>query len=76
MVLGVYLVTVTAILPLLGCFVDRYGRRRVYVVGFVVFAVGSVAVVLALGFEWLMLARALQVCGGGMLIAGSLALMV
>jgi len=74
-VLGVYLVTVTATLPLLGRLADRYGRRRAYVSGFVVFAVGSVAAALAPGFEWLMVARAVQACGGGMLTAGSLALM-
>ena len=74
-VLGVYLVTVTATLPLLGRLADRYGRRRAYVLGFVVFAVGSVGAALAPGFEWLMVARAVQACGGGMLTAGSLALM-
>jgi len=74
-VLGVYLVTVTATLPLLGRLADRYGRRRAYVAGFVVFAAGSVGAALAPGFEWLMVARAVQACGGGMLTAGSLALM-
>jgi EmrB/QacA subfamily drug resistance transporter len=74
-VLGVYLVTVTATLPLLGRLADRYGRRRAYVLGFVVFALGSVGAALAPGFEWLMVARAVQAVGGGMLTAGSLALM-
>jgi EmrB/QacA subfamily drug resistance transporter len=74
-VLGVYLVTVTATLPLLGRLADRYGRRRAYIAGFLVFALGSVGAALAPGFEWLMVARAVQACGGGMLTAGSLALM-
>jgi EmrB/QacA subfamily drug resistance transporter len=74
-VLGVYLVTVTATLPLLGRLADRYGRRRAYVLGFVVFALGSVGAALAPGFEWLMVFRAVQAVGGGMLTAGSLALM-
>ena len=74
-VLGVYLVTVTATLPLLGRLADRFGRRRAYVAGFVVFALGSAGAALAPGFEWLMAFRALQACGGGMLTAGSLALM-
>jgi EmrB/QacA subfamily drug resistance transporter len=74
-VLGVYLVTITATLPLLGRLADRYGRRRAYVAGFVVFALGSVGAALAPGFEWLMVARAVQACGGGMLTAGGLALM-
>jgi EmrB/QacA subfamily drug resistance transporter len=74
-VLGVYLVTVTATLPLLGRLADRFGRRRAYVAGFVVFAGGSVLAAVAPGFEWLLVARAVQACGGGMLTAGSLALM-
>src|SRR5258708_11121165 len=74
-VLGVYLVPVTATLPLLGRLADRYGRRRAYVLGFVVFVLGSVGAALAPGFEWLMVARAVQAVGGGMLTAGSLALM-
>jgi EmrB/QacA subfamily drug resistance transporter len=74
-VLGVYLVTVTATLPLLGRLADRFGRRRAYIAGFVVFALGSVFAALAPGFEWLLVARAVQACGGGMLTAGSLALM-
>ena len=74
-VLGVYLVTVTASLPLLGRLADRFGRRRAYVLGFVVFALGSVGAALAPGFEWLMVSRAVQAAGGGMLTAGSLALM-
>ncbi len=39
------------------------------------FALGSVGAALAPGFEWLIVARAVQACGGGMLTAGSLALM-
>jgi EmrB/QacA subfamily drug resistance transporter len=74
-VLSVYLVTVTATLPLLGRLADRFGRRRAYVAGFVVFALGSVGAAIAPGFEWLMVARAVQAVGGGMLTAGSLALM-
>lgn len=74
-VLGIYLVTATATLPTLGRLGDRLGRRRVYLGGFVLFAVASVAAALAPGFGFLLAARALQAAGGGLLTAGSLALM-
>jgi MFS family permease len=74
-VLTVYLVTVTATLPLLGRLSDRFGRREVYVTGFAVFAVGSAAAALAPTFGFLLAARAVQAVGGGMLTSGSLALM-
>ena len=41
-VLSVYLVAITATLPTLGRLGDRLGRRRVYLAGFAVFALGSV----------------------------------
>jgi len=46
-VLSVYLVAITATLPTLGRLGDRFGRRRVYLTGFGVFALGSIAAALA-----------------------------
>lgn len=73
--LSVYLVVVTATLPLTGRLGDRLGRRTVYAAGFAVFAAGSVAAAVAPGFGTLIAGRAVQAVGGGMLTAGSLALM-
>ncbi|MHB8717829.1 MAG: MFS transporter [Candidatus Dormibacteria bacterium] len=73
-VLSVYLVAITATLPTLGRLGDRFGRRRAYLCGFGVFAVGSVMAALAPSFGILLLARAVQAVGGGVLTAGSLAL--
>jgi MFS family permease len=72
--LSIYLVTVTATLPLLGRLGDRLGRRETYVAGFAVFAAGSVLAALGPSFGVLLVARAVQAVGGGMLTAGSLAL--
>jgi EmrB/QacA subfamily drug resistance transporter len=73
-VLSVYLVAITATLPTLGRLGDRFGRRRVYLAGFGVFAVGSVMAALAPSFGVLLTARAVQAVGGGVLTAGSLSL--
>ena len=73
-VLSVYLVAITATLPTLGRLGDRFGRRRVYLAGFGVFALGSVAAALAPSFGMLLAARAVQAVGGGVLTAGSLSL--
>ena len=73
-VLSVYLVAITATLPTLGRLGDRFGRRRAYLAGFAIFAAGSVMAALAPSFGVLLVARAVQAVGGGVLTAGSLAL--
>jgi EmrB/QacA subfamily drug resistance transporter len=73
-VISVYLVAVTATLPTLGRLGDRFGRRRVYLAGFAVFALGSVMAALAPSFGMLLVGRAIQAVGGGILTAGSLSL--
>jgi EmrB/QacA subfamily drug resistance transporter len=73
-VISVYLVAITATLPTLGRLGDRFGRRRAYLTGFAVFAAGSVMAALAPSFGALLVARAVQAVGGGVLTAGSLSL--
>ena len=73
-VLSVYLVAITATLPTLGRLGDRFGRRRVYLLGFAVFGAGSIGAAVAPSFGVLLAARAIQAIGGGILTAGSLAL--
>jgi EmrB/QacA subfamily drug resistance transporter len=53
---------------------DRYGRRRVFAAGVLVFGVASLLCGLAGSMEQLIAARALQGVGGALLVPGSLAL--
>lgn len=53
---------------------DRLGRRRLYVVGVVIFTVASIIAAVAPNLETLVGARVLQGVGGAMLIPGSLAI--
>jgi EmrB/QacA subfamily drug resistance transporter len=69
-----YLVTLTALLLLGGSLGDRYGRRRMFVVGLVAFAVSSVACGLAPSIGVLIVARAVQGIGGALLVPGSLSI--
>ena len=73
--LDAYLLTLGALLLLGGALGDRYGRRRVYVVGLVWFSVASALCGLAPSLEALVAARALQGVGGALLVPGSLALL-
>ncbi|MER6990210.1 MFS transporter [Saccharopolyspora hirsuta] len=73
-VLDAYLLTLSALLLLGGALGDRYGRRRVYVIGLVLFTVASLGCGLAPTGEALVVARLVQGVGGALLVPGSLAL--
>ncbi|WP_211193246.1 MFS transporter [Actinoplanes sp. TBRC 11911] len=59
-----------------GSFADRFGRRRAFRLGLVVFGLGSLACSLAPGIGWLIAARALQAAGGTMLNPVAMAIIV
>ena len=69
-----YVLTLAAFILLGGALGDRYGRRRVFVVGTIWFAVASLLCGLAPNVEALVAARLLQGVGGALLTPGSLAL--
>ncbi|MGO9872299.1 MAG: MFS transporter [Acidimicrobiia bacterium] len=69
-----YLVLLTALLLFGGALGDRYGRRRVFVIGLVSFTVASVACAAAPNATVLAIARAVQGAAGALLVPGSLAI--
>jgi EmrB/QacA subfamily drug resistance transporter len=69
-----YTLTLAALILLGGSLGDRYGRRRVFVVGVVWFALASALCALAPNIGVLIAARALQGVGGALLTPGSLAM--
>jgi predicted MFS family arabinose efflux permease len=73
-VIAIYLVVVMATLPTIGRLSDRFGRRRAYVGGFALFGFGSIVAAIAPTFGILLVGRMVQAVGGGVLMAGSLAL--
>ncbi len=69
-----YALTLAGLLLLGGALGDRYGRRRIFVIGASWFAVASLLCGLAPNVEMLTVARALQGVGGALLTPGSLAI--
>ena len=69
-----YLLSLASLILLGGSLGDRFGRRRVFVVGVVWFAVASALCGLAPNPEVLIAARVLQGIGGALLTPGSLAM--
>jgi len=69
-----YLLTLASLILLGGALGDRFGRRRVFVVGTVWFAAASLLCGLAPNPEVLIAARVLQGIGGALLTPGSLAM--
>ena len=69
-----YLLVLSAFLILAGALADRYGRRRMFVIGLAGFGVASLACGLAPTMEVLILARLVQGAFGAVLVPTSLAL--
>lgn len=73
-VVEAYSLFLSALLLVGGSLGDRYGRRLIFDIGVVIFAVASAFCGFAANIEQLIIARALQGIGGALLIPGSLAL--
>ena len=71
----VYTLVFAALLMVWGTMSDRIGRRRLLVIGLVVFTVASILCAFAPAGGWLIAARALQGVGGSMILPTTLALL-
>lgn len=70
-----YTLTLASLILLGGSLGDRFGRRRLFVIGVVWFALASLACGAAPNIETLVAARAVQGVGGALLTPGSLAIL-
>jgi EmrB/QacA subfamily drug resistance transporter len=70
-----YLLAVAALLLIAGALADRFGRRRVLVIGLLVMAVGSVLCATAASATLLIAARAVQGIGAAFVVPTALALL-
>jgi EmrB/QacA subfamily drug resistance transporter len=69
-----YTLTLAGMILLGGALGDRYGRRRVYCIGLVWFAVASALCAVAVNAPMLIASRAIEGVGGALLTPGSLAI--
>jgi EmrB/QacA subfamily drug resistance transporter len=74
-VLTGYLLALASLILLAGSLADRYGRRKIFLMGTVWFAVASLVCGLASNVEILVVARILEGVGGALLTPGSLAIL-
>lgn len=73
-IVNAYTLTLASLILIGGSLGDRFGRRRVFLIGIVWFAAASLLCGLAPTTETLVAARALQGVGGALLTPGSLAI--
>src|SRR5204862_5058942 len=73
-VVEAYSLLLASLLLVGGSLGDHYGRRRIFNIGVVLFAVASLWCGLAASIGQLILARAVQGAGGALLVPGSLAI--
>ncbi|HEY4957588.1 MAG TPA: MFS transporter, partial [Caldimonas sp.] len=73
--INAYLLPLGALVLLGGVAGDRYGRKRMFLVGMALFTAASLACALAPAFAWLLAARAAQGVGAALLMPASLALL-
>ncbi|MDP9299320.1 MAG: DHA2 family efflux MFS transporter permease subunit [Actinomycetota bacterium] len=74
-VLTGYLLSLASLILLGGALGDRFGRRKVFVIGTIWFAAGSLLCGAAPNIDVLVVARVLQGVGGALLTPGSLAIL-
>ena len=74
-VINAYLLPVSALLLLGGAAGDRFGRKKLLILGIAIFALASVFCALAAGPLWLLAGRAAQGIGAAILLPNSLAIL-
>jgi EmrB/QacA subfamily drug resistance transporter len=74
-VLNGYLVVLSSLILLGGSLGDRFGRRRIFQIGVIAFALASVGCAVAPNVPMLVLGRVFQGVGGALLTPGSLAIL-
>jgi EmrB/QacA subfamily drug resistance transporter len=73
-VVEAYALFLSALILVGGVLGDRYGRRRIFLAGLILFAAASVTCGLSLSIRQLIVARSIQGIGAALLVPGSLAI--
>ena len=73
-ILNAYLLMLASLILVGGSLGDKLGRKKVFMVGIIIFIVASCACGLSPSVTWLIIARAVQGVGGALMIPGSLSI--
>lgn len=73
-ILTAYMLTMTIMLPTTGWLADKYGNKKVYLIGLAIFTIGSWLCGQSQSDEFLVMSRAIQGIGGGTIQALGLAI--
>lgn len=73
-VTSIYLLVMSALLPILGTLADNFGRRKIYNMGYFTISIFTLLCGFSLNFEMLIIMRVLQAVGGAMVMANGLAI--
>ena len=65
-IISVYVLALGITTPLSGFLADRFGTKRIYITGLILFVISSLACGLAPSLPLLIIARAIQGIGGGL----------
>ncbi len=73
-ILNAYLLMLAALILVGGSLGDKLGRKKVFMIGIVIFIASSVACGLSPSVTWIIIARSVQGLGGALMIPGSLSI--
>lgn len=73
-ILNAYLLMLASLMLIGGSLGDKLGRKRVFIIGILIFIAGSAACGMVGNVRWLIIFRMLQGIGGALMIPGSLSL--
>jgi len=71
---SIYLLIMSALLPIIGTLADNFGRRKIYNMGFLVISIFTLLCGFSINFYMLIIMRILQAVGGAMVMANGLAI--
>ncbi|TFB13691.1 DHA2 family efflux MFS transporter permease subunit [Filobacillus milosensis] len=73
-ILTIFMIAMGMTMPVTGFLGDRFGKKRVYIAGLILFATGSVLGALSQWLSMVIIARAIQGIAGGLMMPNAMAL--
>ncbi|MFD1038956.1 MDR family MFS transporter [Virgibacillus byunsanensis] len=73
-ILTIFMVSMGMIMPLTGYLGDRFGKKRIYIIGLAIFMIGSLLGALSTSLVMIIISRAIQGVAGGLMMPIAMAL--